>query len=193
MTSFHFRNPAYWFSADTPLRLYAFLLIFAPAGARFSLDAYFSKKSFNQSEQLFAPWAQRLIQFQVSAIYFQAFWGKLCGYEWWDGTAVYYALHRHFGDWLRYPLPCVLDHIWTINLLTWGALVIELSLWSIIWIKECRYWVLLAGIVFHSILNWCLNIDSLESAIMIGYINFVYPQDLERVLRYARSKLGFAL
>jgi uncharacterized membrane protein YphA (DoxX/SURF4 family) len=183
MLSFHYRNNYYWYSADVVLRLYAMALLLTPSGARFSIDAWRKiKEDKNYPNKLYEPWAQRLIQVHIAAVYFKAFWGKLCYRNWWNGMAVYYATHIHWGYWTRYPLPYVLDHLWTVRLLTWGTLAIECSLWSLVWFKEFRYWVLLAGLILHAGIHWCLNLDTLEIAIVIGYINFVYPDDLERVL-----------
>jgi hypothetical protein len=65
----------------------------------------------------------------------------------------------------------------------------ECSLWSLIWIRPLRYWVLLAGVIFHLMINLDFNIDLLEIAAIGCYVNFIYPADLERVINWCTSRL----
>jgi hypothetical protein len=186
--SFRHRDPFLWHSIDFMLILMLQLLFFTPAGSRFSVDAWL-KNRFSPNSQpvtMFSPWAQRLMQVQETAVYFFAFWGKFYGQTWWQGSAVYYAVR---GDFIKFGLPPLLDNPIGYHFLSWGTLAMEFSLWSLIWIKPLRYWVLAAGIVFHLLLNWSLDIDFLEHIMMLGYINFIYPDDLERALGWIKQRI----
>lgn len=46
-----------------------------------------------------------------------------------------------------------------IKIATWGTLVVESSLGSIIWIEECRFWVVLAGVLLHLQLEYIMNLQ----------------------------------
>ena len=191
MVSFSLRNPRMYHHVDPLLRLYGLGLILSPCGAMYSVDAWLKRKSGNTELPICAPWAQRLIQFQVSMVYFRAFWTKIEGQPWWDGTAVYYAVH--WVDAVRHPVPPLFDHLWIYQLLTWGTLGIEFCLFSLIWVRRCRYWVLAGGLILHLGIQWCLNLDLLEYAIVAGYIPFIFPADLERWLRHKDQKEGHHL
>lgn len=180
LISFSNRIPDYWHSATAVMKTFGFLLIFAPAGAMYSLDSYLKARSSQPPAQLYWPWAQRLMQFLVSATYFKAFFGKLAGETWRNGTAVYYASHHYL--WCRLPVPWIFENPLTVKLFTWGTLGIEFALFSLIWIKQCRYWVLLGGIIFHMMINWDFNIDLLEWTVVGAYVLFVRPADLEAAI-----------
>lgn len=175
------RNPVMWHQCDVLLRLAAFPLLFAPLGARYSLDSL-----WRRGPDKFAPWAQRLLQLQMCAIYLEGFFEKLSGLLWRDGIAVYYALH--FPDGMRHPVPGWMDHEWIYNVLTYFTFVIELSLWFLIWFPPLRYVILVGGIVFHLGIQYFLHLDYLEFAIMIYYATFIPPEDLDRLGRWLQGR-----
>ena len=177
------RNPVIWHQCDVFLRLAAFPLLFAPLSERYSLDRLLSKKP---GPETFAPWAQRLIQLQMCAIYFEGFFEKMSGLLWRDGIAVYYALH--FPDGMRHPVPTWMDHEWVYNVLTYFTFYIELSLWFLVWFRPLRYPILLGGVVFHLGIHYFLHLDYLEFAIMIYYATFIPPEDLDRLGRWLRPQ-----
>jgi len=171
LNTFHQRNPSMWHQVDILLRLWCFALLFAPAGAMYSVDSYLRKKPADPS----APWAQRLIQVQMCAIYVQGFFGKLAGPRWLDGTAVYYA--THFPDGMHNLVPPFMDHLWIYQALTYFTLLIEFSLWCLVWYRPLRYPILVAGVIFHLGIHYFLNLDLLEFGIIICYICFLNPED----------------
>ncbi|MBX3168466.1 MAG: HTTM domain-containing protein [Candidatus Eremiobacteraeota bacterium] len=177
------RNPAIWHQCDVFLRLAAFPLLFAPLSERYSLDSWLRR---GPRPERFAPWAQRLLQLQMCAIYFEGFFEKMSGLLWRDGIAVYYALH--FPDGMRHEVPAWMDQEWIYNLLTYFTFLIELSLWFLIWFPPLRYVILAGGIVFHLGIQYFLHLDYLEYAIMIYYVTFIPPEDLDRLGRWLRGK-----
>lgn len=184
LTSFHHRDPFTINTGDTILRLCAFFLIFSPAGKMYSID---SENSHDPSPT--APiWVQRLIQLQLTGIYAQAFFCKAIGQSWQDGTALYWVLKLE--DYARFPLPFVLDHMWLINVLTWGTLLAEFALLVLIWVKPARYYVLAAGIVMHLGIEYAMNIPVFEWITMAMYLAFVDPKDTERAVNSIRLRLA---
>ena len=177
------RNPVIWHQCDVLLRLAAFPLLFAPLSERYALDCWFRK---GPRPEKFAPWAQRLLQLQMCAIYVEGFFEKLSGVLWKEGIAVYYALH--FPDGMRHPVPGWMDHELIYNVLTYFTFVIELSLWFLIWFPPLRYVILAGGIVFHLGIQYFLHLDYLEYAIMIYYATFIPPEDLDRLVGWLRGK-----
>lgn len=178
------RNPAIWHQCDVFLRLAAFPLLFAPLGERYSLDSLMARKD---RPQKFAPWAQRLLQLQMCAIYLEGFSEKLSGPLWREGLAVYYALH--FPDGMRHSVPMWMDNEWVYGFLTYFTFLIELSLWFLVWFPPLRYPILLGGIVFHLGIQYFLHLDYLEYSIMLYYAAFIPPEDLDRLGIWLRTRL----
>jgi predicted DCC family thiol-disulfide oxidoreductase YuxK len=180
LVSLHHRNALILNSGDSFLRIASFFIIFSPAGAAFSIDRLIriarGKESGPPKAQ--APWAMRLIQIQLAFVYFYAFVWKAMGPMWLSGTAVYYT--SRLMEFWRFPVPYIFEHMWTIKLWTWSTLLIEFSLGVLVWIKEFRYWVLLAGVLLHAGIDYSMNIP-LFGLIMCGaYITFVEPAHLKR-------------
>lgn len=183
LLSFHHRNLAILNSGDTLLRIMGFLLIFSPAGKFFSIDHFLaSKLSAGQAvtrEVETSIWPQRLLQIQVAAVYCHAFFSKIYTQDWLNGSAIYYA--SRLEEFQRFSVPYVLDHLWTCQLLTWSTLMIELSLFTLVWWKPIRNYVLIAGVALHLGIDWCMNIPLFEYVMIACYVNFLEPSDLDRL------------
>src|ERR1700678_884993 len=91
-------------SGDTFLRVAGFFLIFAPAGAALSLDRLIQVRRGLEGPEISprAPWAQRMIQFELALLYLISFWWKMKGNTWLNGTALYYVTHLH--SMKRFPM-----------------------------------------------------------------------------------------
>ena len=188
MLSFEHRNPLILTSGDKLLRIIGFLMIFAPAGKMFSVDSWLKRIFHKGAESLLAaPWAQRLIQLQVALLYWHAFWNKLSSPLWCNGTAVYYSVFN--AGHSRLPVPYLLDHTWTIKLLTWGIMTIEFSLCSLIWFPICRYWVLLFGVLLHLGIDWTMYFKMFSWTMIACYITFIDPIDLKLVFHRGKQWL----
>jgi tetratricopeptide (TPR) repeat protein len=190
LVSFDHRNPIILNSGDTLLRLFALLLAFSPAGYDFSIDRWLAQRRAKAPLAVpdAAPWVQRLMQLQLAAVYFQAFWSKIAGDTWSDGTALYYT--SRLLDFQRLPIPFVFDNLWTIKLLTWSSLGIECALWTLIWWKPFRYYVLVAGVLLHLGIDWSMNLPIFEYLMIASYLLFIDPKDINACARAVYS--GFS-
>ncbi len=153
LTSLHHRNAAIFHGGDVVLRLMSFLLMFAPASIGWSFDAWLDGRWGAAGD----PWCLRLMQIQVSTIYFRTVYWKLQGQFWRNGTAAWYPVNC--DSLIRFKLPSAFMSPFFIRTATWGTLIIESSLGSIIWIEECRPWVLGAGIFLHLQLELVMNLQ----------------------------------
>ena len=181
LTSIHQRNLYITHGGDTFLRIAGFFLIFAPAGAALSVDRLI--RILRGKEDLairqFSPWAQRMIQLELSILYFATFCWKAQGTPWVEGTALYYVYHLE--ELRRFPVPSwLLDPI-LLRLGSWFALLLEFSLGVLIWIKDFRYYILAVGMLFHLSIEYSLNIPLFEWDVLSGYILFVDEADLTRI------------
>lgn len=180
LTSIHQRNLYITHGGDTFLRVAGFFLIFAPAGAAFSVDHLIRIWRGKEGRQIQprSPWAQRMIQFELAVMYFMSFWWKSMGAPWVNGTALYYVIH--LDEIQRFPLPHWIAHPAILKLGSWFTLALEFSLGVLIWIKELRYPLLLLGVCFHLCLEYSLNIPMFQWDVLSAYILFVDPADIAR-------------
>ena len=182
------RNPYVFNAGDVLLRVIAFYLIFAPTGAALSLPRFIRDRKDFWSFPARAPWAMRLLQIQLSVVYLFAVWTKVQGTTWNNGTAVSFALR--IADLERFPLPSFITTSALIsNLLTYGTLVLELSLAILIWNRKLRPWVLLAGLSLHLGIEYSIRVGFYGMAITSLYLLFVPPAWLETALLAVRRRL----
>ncbi|HEX7671855.1 MAG TPA: HTTM domain-containing protein, partial [Polyangiaceae bacterium] len=92
VTGIHERNLAVFDGADNVIRVVLFWLMFAPAGACYSVDALLKASRSESPQRTAEPFAIRLLQIQFSWIYFASVLAKLSGTAWPRGTALHYAL-----------------------------------------------------------------------------------------------------
>lgn len=190
LASMQQRNLYMLHSGDTFLRVCGFFLMFAPAGAALSVDHWSRVRARREPDTILpkAPWAQRMIQFELALLYFCSFLWKLKGHAWLDGTALYYV--THLREIQRFPLPGWIEHPAILKLGAWYALALEFSLGILIWFRPFRYPLLCLGLLFHLCLEYALNIPMFQWDVLAAYVVFVDPEDLVRMGRFARKLAG---
>ena len=189
LSSLHARNYLILNSGDVFMRMLCFWLIFSPAGKTLSIDSWLRHSGEKRGEEPCEspPWAQRLMQINLSLLYAQAFTKKIIGVDWQNGTAVYFS--SKMAEMHRFPLYYLFDHLWTCRLISWAVLGIEFSLCTLIWVKPFRYYVLALGIVMHLFIDWTMNIPQFEWIMIVTYILFIEPVDMERLLNMTKRLL----
>lgn len=186
LVSLHSHNPMNINGGDCFLRIAGFYLAMSYAGEALSVDRWLKKKFHpDECKEKYWPWAQRMFQIQIAIVYWQTSVSKLAGSQWVDGQAVYYA--TRLEDMYRFPIPFILDNLTTIQLLTWSTLFIEVALWTLIWVKELRYWVLLAGLCLHLGIDATINLPLFEWAFICSYAVFIEPDDMKKAYKRARE------
>ncbi|NUN05310.1 MAG: HTTM domain-containing protein [Bdellovibrio sp.] len=179
--SFHNRNTYVLNSADIVLRNFLFLMFFAPCGDMFSMDRWLAVRRGTAGPGIpeRSPWALRLMQIQFSVIYISTVLFKMKGQEWADGTAVYFA--TRLDEFLRVPVS-LLNNYLVLKFLTWSTLVVEFMLGTLVWVKELRYWVLLAGVGLHLGIEVTMSIPLFEWIMIATMLVMVDSRDLELLL-----------
>lgn len=185
--SMQMRNGFILNSGDTLMLVTSFFLMFSPCAAMLSVDHWLRVKRGLESDStpMLSPWAQRMLQIQTGVVYFATFYWKSLGVLWVNGTAVYYALSLQ--DFHRFPTPG-LHSMFLIRSLTWGTLLIEFGLGVLIWFKELRYPILIAGFAMHLGIEYSMNIPIFEWMIVVTYVNFIEPEDLEKFGGWFRAR-----
>src|SRR5215469_7673353 len=192
LNSIQQRNLYITHGGDTFLRLAGFFLIFAPAGAALSLDSLIRIRRGIEcpGTQARSPWAQRMIQLQLSLLYLVTFLSKIKGAPWLQGTALFYVYH--LDEFKRFPLPAWFFRPAVLKLGSWSALALEFSLGVLIWVKEFRYVLLALGLLFHLWLEYSLNIPLFQWDILSAYILFIDGDDLTDFLSSIRRRISSA-
>lgn len=178
---------------DILLKMTAFYLIFAASGNCLSLDSWFKRRRDPAQPPASNPvsgWPQQLFRFLIALIYFQAFWSKLEDPNWLNGSAIYFVLREH--EFLRFPVAWIADSVWMCQTLTWGTLVIEGSMWALIWFKETRYWVLGGAVLLHLGIEYTMNLPVFESLMLAALIVFVPSNDLNFLFNRLRAAFAKA-
>jgi hypothetical protein len=178
------RDPWIINSGDLLLRELAFFVMLMPAGETWSLDA-----RRRGVERLRAPWALRLVQLQISALYLFSVWAKVRGHAWNDGTAVGIALQLEdlqrlaAPDWLATSLLAS-------ALLTYSSLAVEAALAFGLWLPRLRYWVMAAGIGLHLGIETSLLIGWFSLAVICSYVAFVPAAHLRAVTAAVAARVS---
>ncbi|MBI1269048.1 hypothetical protein GC174_01300 [bacterium] len=188
--SLYHRNPYLLNSGDTLVRVMSFWMIFAPTGAAWSLDHRRKVKKYGfEFSELTPSWGLRCLQLQFCCVYFHAVITKLPGWVWVNGTAVYIA--SRIEALMKFPLIPEPEHLLISQAISWMTLMIEAALFSLIWLRELRYYVLALGLCMHLTIDWCMNIPQFEWLMIASMVLFVYPVDLESALKRIRTCCGY--
>ncbi|MBV9350903.1 MAG: HTTM domain-containing protein [Mycobacterium sp.] len=177
--SFEYRNPWVFNSGDLAMRIEALFLALSPCGAALSLDQARSSGKFWSAQQR-PCWPVRLMQVQLSLIYFASVQAKLNGNAWPQGTAVSYALRLQ--DMVLLPVPHWLSNsALLMNAATWATIALELSIAILVWNRRLRPWVLAAGVVMHTMIMITIAVGFFTLAVFVLYLAFVPPETVERL------------
>ena len=176
MVSMQNRNHAILNSGDTLMRCMLFLMMFAPTHVKYSIDSFIAKRAGKPLSSDVPFITSRLMQLQFSLVYLATTLFKLKGYDWVDGTAVYYTSRLMYFQ--RFVLPIVFDFPSLIKFATWSALFIEFAMGSLIWVKELRIWVLLSGVILHLFIEVTMSIGFFEWVMVSSYLLFLEPKEV---------------
>lgn len=167
------RNPFVWCAYDYHVKLVALLLSLSDAGAELSIDAW----SFLPAGVTAVAWPLRLIQFHVMFIYFNAVIWKLHGASWRDGSAVELAIgHTNYGCPDTVP-DAIRQNPFVMRLLTYGTLLVEFLLGTVIIVRELSPYIVGLGIAFHLALQRFIS-TQLFQICMISLLICFMPADL---------------
>ncbi len=172
LVSIHNRNIYVLSSGDTVYRFFCLFLVFAPFDTQLSI---LNPTHLLRAEATGWPWVLVMIRLFMANIYLKNVLFKLMG-EWWrDGTAT----QKVFGVriWNRMELPAILAYTWFYKLTTYGTLVIETALFTLIWIEEFRLPVVILGMLFHVGLWVFLRFGFFQITMIFGLTAFIKPEE----------------
>lgn len=187
MTSFHQRNIWLLSSSECLMRIMTLYLVCSPCGNSMSIDRLLKRELPRE----WSPWVLRLIQIQLSVVYLWTVWHKLKGDNWFDGSAVYYA--TRVDAMKNFPVPYLLDNAFLLQLMTWGTLLLETALGTLIWFKEYRRKLILAGLAFHFGIEWMMSIPFFEINMAALLILFFTPEEVREFVQRKKHKFRLFL
>lgn len=197
MITLHHRNMVILHGGDVILRMAIFYVAFSPSGAACSVDRLIAlwKGKAPLIPANVSMWPQRLMAIQVAIVYYTTVWGKWMGFRWKDGTATYYPLH--LNEFKKFWFPEFLrDNLFFNIVSTYGTLIVELALATIVFYKPLRRYAVLGGVGLHLFIEYTMNIPLFAFIMMATYLAFYEGDEMsacakrigERLKRY-RVKL----
>ena len=177
--SIHRREPIIWTGGDFLFQIFAFWLLFVPAGVALSVDAW-RRRQEGTPQPLVRSWALLLLQAQLALVYFSTFLLKLQTVSWKSGTALFHAWQLpHYAR----PWGASLAAVPGLALVsTYGALFFELAFPLLIWNRRFRPWLLLLGASLHLSIELTFRAGPFSSVMLAAYIPFLAPVTLRRWL-----------
>lgn len=193
IVSLHHRNGLILHGGDSVLRVMVLYLALSPCGRACSLDRLIRIWRGKESREpvRVSLWSQRLIQYNMALIYFTTLWLKWYGSLWKDGTATWYP--ARLAEFYRFPVPSFANDLPMVKVTTYGTLLIEFALGTIVFYRPARKWVLLGGILLHGWIEYSMNIPLFGYLMVSMYICFYEGTEIQawatrlgqRLSRYA--------
>lgn len=187
LLSMHNHMPFNINGGDAFVRLMVMYLCFANCGDCYSVDRWLAVRRSGGKLPIEAKpgWALRIIQIQLAIVYMHTFICKVNGQQWWDGTAVYFA--TRLEDLMRLQIP-LFDSLLFCKLLSWYTLVVEFAMFTLVWIKDLRYFVLASALILHLGIDVAINLPVFEWAFIFALVSFVDPADVRKAFNFVETK-----
>lgn len=187
LLSMHNHMPFNINGGDAFVRFMVMYLCFSNCGDCYSVDRWLAVRRNGGSLPIVAKpgWALRMIQIQLAIVYMHTFICKVNGDQWWDGTAVYFA--TRLEDLMRLQMP-LYDSLLFCKLLSWYTLVVEFALFTLVWVKELRYYVLASALILHLGIDMAINLPVFEWAFIFTLVTFIDPEDLRTFFHLVETK-----
>ena len=98
-----------------------------------------------------------------------------------NGSALHFVLGN--SEVRRFDFSFLGQYPILINLMTFSALAMELSLAFLIWFRAARPYVLWLGLMLHSGILVTINIPIFGELMWVGYLAFLTPPEFGALLR----------
>lgn len=208
--SFHERNGFILGGGDTLLRDIGFILMIAPNISAFSLDRLQLQWQQWKKTRTFLPgptisvWPQRMLLWQMIALYATSLWYKLLGDMWINGTAVEATLHHPiYARWTTgfinhlMPLVGTADYLalfwqgaWLLLLIPkWFTDLLPPQLPRI----PLRRILIIGGIFFHGGILLFMDAGVFSLAVWTAYLGLLRDEDFSWLKRVTTKVAGFWL
>lgn len=165
----------------------AIYLALGPSGQFASFDCWRARRRGKKSEQgraatssTLANISIRLIQVHLCVVYFFAGMAKLQGEFWWNGEAIWGAIANH--EYQTIDVTWLGEQMWLINLITFSALIWEVTYPFLIWPKLTRPIFLTMAIFVHLGIGLCMGMLTFGLIMVFANLAFLSPTTVRRWL-----------
>lgn len=149
---------------DTLARFLIFYFIFANSFEYFSVQ----KSKANAVKNVVSNLAAYSMMIQLCIAYYFGFYNKVVNPYWQDGSAMYYIFntHAYASSRLNQTLS---QYNWLTVFFTYATLVLEASFPFLIWFKNCRTPLMIAGLLLHLSIYFLMMLYNLQIVFLSFY------------------------
>lgn len=171
------------------------LLSVSHCGAIWSVDAWLKGRRRNwwpgepASEQpQFPVWPRRLLQLHIGLVYFGAAITKMNTPTYLSGDQLQFWMQTHLN--FPHPLGEFLS-LYPVLMVAMGyvALIWEVIFVFLVWNRTWRPWVLILGVIFHTLTVLTLGLMLFPVIMFAAYLSFVETSDVQRAGVWFRRQL----
>jgi hypothetical protein len=174
------------FGLDQVNAMLAMYIMIGSSGACYSFDRLIAKRrgrvDGEPKKTVSTNVAIRLLQLHMCIIYLFGGVGKMKGFEWWEGSAVWYSVSN-----LEYQS---LDMTWMVHAPWLGALLTHITVFweafycALVWPRLTRPIVLAIAAAVHGGIALFLGMITFGLAMLIGNFAFVSPRVVDAVVAW---------
>lgn len=177
------------YGADFFTSMSLFYLILFPADQHFSLrNLIFNKKP---GEINITP-VKRLFQIHISIAYFFSGLDKALGFNWWNGEAIWKAIHLPYSNRdLNIDFSWLAEHSYILSFIGWSTIIIEMCYPFFIWYKPTQKTWLFLTVSMHIGIALVLNLYYFSAIMIVWNItNFYFEQPIKKAANSSKKKLS---
>lgn len=163
------RNPFVTSQGHSVATLMLIYLIFSRSGELYSLDSYFGLPVIGTT----ASWPMRMMQIQMSIIYFMAFVHKTRNEAWVAGTVLFHVFDNTLPRRTWPPTPSFIETYIGSAILGWITIATQFVLAFGLWIDEFRYPLIAIGALMHLSMEFYLGIRLFQYIMILGLLTFI--------------------
>jgi len=164
-------NPYAENAGDTVRNITIFMLMFAPSGAAWSIDAWLARRRGEQGPAYVYPWPLALLFLQMTCIYFFNGLYKAGGASWIDGHSLQLALAD--VTLTRFSIAKLNPPLAVTQIMTWTVLVWELAFPFLALFRWTRAFALVVGVGFHLGIGLSMELGSFVPVMLTLYLPFL--------------------
>ena len=162
------------------------LLLFAPCGAKYSVDAWLRTRRGQPLQKTTSPLALRLLQLEFAQVYFFCGMTKMAHPQWVDGSVFFHIFTSRYatdlGIWISGRLPALTAHVGA-----FATILYELLAGFLLFQPLWRPWVITVGVLFHLGIQSVLAVGFLGPHFGLALVTlFPSPPTLKRIVRALR-------
>lgn len=183
------RLAPFLFGLDQVVLMLAMYLCVANSGDVWSLDAmrWRDPSARRPDRQVWNnTLAMRLIQLHLCVIYLFGGLGKLRGWMWWDGSAMWFSAASY--EYQSLPLTWIGSFPTLGSLITHATLFWEFAYAGLVWPRWTRPFVLGMAVLVHGGIALFLGMITFGIMMIVANVAFVEPALVERCWRWIKSR-----